>query len=62
MDVLQTILGGGAASLVWFAAGSVLYLNPFVSKLYKGAEGSPGLKKWHSVPKYIGLQYAGILV
>lgn len=62
MDVFQTVMGGGAASLVWFIVGGVLYMNPFVAKFYKSAEGSPGLKKWRSIPKYIALQYAGILV
>jgi len=28
-------------------------MNPFVAKMYKGAENSPALKKWPSVPKYI---------
>lgn len=50
------------ASIVWFIVGSVLYLNPFVAKIYKNAEGSPALKRWPSIPKYIALQYAGILV
>ncbi len=36
-------------------------MNPFVAKIYKDAENSPALKKWPSVPKYIGLQYVGIL-
>ena len=37
------------------------YQNPLVAKIYKSAEGSPGLKKWQSIPKYLGLQYIGIL-
>ncbi|MFH1246438.1 MAG: hypothetical protein V1489_01515 [Candidatus Liptonbacteria bacterium] len=61
MDILRTIFGGGVASVVWFIVGSVLYMNHFVAKIYKNAEGSPGLKKWQSIPKYIGLQYVGIL-
>lgn len=61
IEILQTILGGIIASAVWFIVGSVLYLNPFIAKIYKTAEGLPGLKKWQSIPKYIGLQYIGIL-
>ncbi len=61
IDILQTILGGFIASIVWFIVGGALYMNPFVAKIYKNAEGSPALKKWPSVPKYIGLQYIGIL-
>jgi hypothetical protein len=61
INILQTILGGFLASIVWFIVGGGLYMNPFVTKIYKNAEGSPALKKWPSVPKYIGLQYVGIL-
>lgn len=49
------------ASVVWFIVGGALYQNPFVAKIYKNAEESPGLKKWASVPRYVGLQYAGIV-
>jgi len=59
--ITQIILGGFLASVVWFIVGSVLYMNPFVANIYKGAENSPALKKWASVPKYICLQYVGIL-
>jgi hypothetical protein len=61
IDILQTILGGFVASIVWFIVGGALCMNPFVAKMYKGTENSPALKKWQSVPKYIGLQYVGIL-
>jgi len=61
IDIIQTISGGFVASIVWFIVGGALYMNPFVAKIYKGAENSPALKKWPSVPKYIGLQYVGIL-
>ncbi len=37
-------------------------MNPFVAKIYKDAQGLPGVKKWLNVPKYLSLQYAGILV
>ncbi|MFC1938330.1 hypothetical protein ACFLWH_01570 [Chloroflexota bacterium] len=61
IDIFQTILGGFVASLVWFVAGGALYMNPLVAKSYKGAESSAALRKWPSVPRYIGLQYVGIL-
>lgn len=62
IDFFQTLLGGVVASIVWFIVGSVLYMNPLVAKLYKNAENSPALKKWSSIPRYIFLQYIGILV
>ncbi len=61
IHISQTILGGFVASVVWFIVGGALYMNPFVAKIYKDAESSPALKKWPSVPKYISLQYVGIL-
>ncbi len=61
INVPVTLLAGFVASVVWFTAGSVLYLNPFVARIYKGAEGSPGLKRWSNVPAYIGMQFVGIL-
>ncbi|MBU1118813.1 hypothetical protein KKH43_02955 [Patescibacteria group bacterium] len=60
--IFQIILGGFLASVVWFIVGGALYLNPLVAKMYKNAEGSPGLKKWSSNPKYLTFQYLGALV
>lgn len=61
INIVQAVLGGTAASLAWFIVGGALYMNPVVAKIYKDAEKSPALKKWPSVTRYIGLQYAGIL-
>lgn len=60
-DIVQTIFGGFAASIVWFIAGGALYMNPFVAKIYGDAKRSPALKKWQNIPKYLALHYAGIL-
>ena len=61
MDFFHTISAGLAASIAWFAIGGALYSNPIVARIYKNAGTSPALKKWPSIPKYIGLQYVGIL-
>lgn len=61
-DLLEIILGGFAASIAWFFVGGILYMNPFVSKMYRNAEDSPALKKWQNIPQYLGLQYLGILI
>jgi len=58
----QILFAGFIASLVWFFIGGILYTNPIVAKIYKAAEVSPGLKKWASIPKYLFLQYVGILI
>jgi hypothetical protein len=59
--VVQSIIGGITASIVWFMAGGALYMNPVVAKIYKEVEVSPALKKWSNIPKYLLLQYVGIL-
>jgi len=57
ITILQTILGGFIASIVCFIVGGVLYMNPFVAKIYQNSENSPLLKIWSSVPKYLEIQY-----
>ncbi len=61
-NILQLILSGFIASLIWFIIGGVLYINPLVARIYKKTQTSPALKKWSSTPKYIALQYLGILI
>lgn len=58
-DILWVILGGFTASVALFIVGGALYTNPLVGKIYKESEGSPGLKAWPSVQKYLLLQYLG---
>lgn len=60
---LQVIIAGFVASLAWFILGGGLYMNPWVAKLYKNHEGSPGLKVWKNQPKYLVTMYLlGILL
>ncbi|MBN1573032.1 MAG: hypothetical protein JW984_07550 [Deltaproteobacteria bacterium] len=62
LDILRTLLGGFLASVASFFVLGFLYGNPAVAKIYKNAEGSPALKKWESNPKYIFMQYVGMLI
>lgn len=61
IDILQSLVGGITASLVWFIAGGILYMNSFVARMYSDARNSPGLRKWVSVPEYLRFQFYGIL-
>ena len=61
IDISRAVTGGIVASIAWFVAGGALYMNPVAAKIYKDAEASPALKKWPSVPKYVGFQFAGIV-
>lgn len=63
MDLPQIILSGFLASLAWFIIGGGLYLNPFVAKIYKNLEASPGFKKWQDNKKYLlNMYFLGNLV
>lgn len=62
INLWQTIWAAVVASIVWFIIGGSLYMNPIIAKIYKKAEGSPGLKKWPNTAKYVLLQFVGILL
>jgi hypothetical protein len=42
------------ASIVWFIVGGLLYMNPIVRKIYAQFDSSPVMKRWSSVPQYLG--------
>jgi len=56
-NALQILTAGLLASIVWFILGSVLYVNPWIAKIYKKHEGSPGLKTWKNQKQYIITMY-----
>ena len=61
--IIQILLGGFIASILWFFIGGVLYRNPFIAKIYKDLEDSEGLKKWEDMKKYMITMYVfGILI
>lgn len=60
--IFQSLFGAFIASIIWFIVGGLLYMNPFVARIYKDAETSPALKKWASIPNYLSLHYVGILI
>lgn len=62
LDILKTLLGGFLASVASFFVLGALYGNPPVKKIYEDAEDSPALKTWESKPKYIFMQYVGMLI
>ncbi len=52
VDIIQIIIAGVVASIVWFIVGGALYMNPLVDKMYRQSK-SPALKKWKSSNKYL---------
>ena len=56
-NVLHALLAGCIVSIAWFIAGGILYMNPFVAKVYKKIEDHPGMKKWDNQKKYLTYMY-----
>jgi len=54
IDIVQGILGGIAASVVWFVIGAVVYMNPYVGKIYKKYEEAPSVKNRKNIKTFIG--------
>jgi len=53
IDLIQGIIGGSAATVVWFVVGAVVYMNPFVAKIYKKYEEDPSVKNRKDVKTFI---------
>jgi hypothetical protein len=54
-------MAGGAAAVIWFVVGGLLYMNPPVAKIFKKAEGSPALRVWKKQPVYLLVTFLGVL-
>jgi small-conductance mechanosensitive channel len=53
LDLLSGITAGIAATIVWFIIGAVVYMNPFVAKIYKKYENDPSVKNRKDVKTFI---------
>lgn len=60
--ILKTLLWGSIVGVIHFIVVGFLYQNPSVAKLYKEAEGHPGVKKWDNQPKYLVSMFLGTQV
>lgn len=60
--ITTILLAGFAASVVWFIVGGAVYMNPFVARIYKEYETSPGLKTWGNTASYLMTMFLLILV
>jgi len=57
MEFTQIILSGLIASVLWFIAGGILYMNPFIAKIYKDFKKDPALRKWKDQKIYLASTY-----
>lgn len=53
IDIIQGLIGGFAATIVWFIIGAAVYMNPFVTKIYKKYEETPSVKNRKNIKTFI---------
>ena len=53
LDILNGIIAGLAATIFWFVIGAVVYMNPFVAKIYKKFENDPSVKNRKDIKNFI---------
>jgi hypothetical protein len=53
LALVQGLIGGVAATIVWFFIGALVYMNPFVSNMYKKFENDPAVKNRKDVKTFI---------
>ena len=53
IDIIQGIIGAVAATIVWFVIGAVVYMNPFITNIYKKYEDDPCVKNRKDVKTFI---------
>ncbi len=60
--IVDILLWGLVIGVIHFAIVGALYQNPWVARLYRDAEGDPGVRKWESKKAYIAWMFAGTQV
>jgi hypothetical protein len=59
LNIWQIIWPTLIASVVWFILGGLLYMNPIVRGIYDQFDSSPAMKRWPSIPQYLGVMFLG---
>lgn len=44
IDIVQTMLAGIVATVIWFFVGALVYMNPVVDKIYQKFNNNPNVK------------------
>ena len=60
--ILDILFWGIVVGVIHFVVLGAAYQNPFVARLYKEAEGEPGLRSWPNQKKYIFSMFLGTQV
>jgi hypothetical protein len=53
INILQSLIGGVTAAVVWFFIGAVVYMNPFIAKWYKKYEEDPSVKNRKDIKSFL---------
>ena len=53
IDIIQGLIGAVTATIVWFIVGAIVYMNPFIGKIYKKYEDDPSVKNRKDVKTFI---------
>ena len=62
IDIIQGLIGGIAAILVWFIIGVVVFMNPFVRKIYKKYKDDNSVKNRKDVKSFITITFVFALI
>ena len=60
--MFNILMWGFVIGIIHFVIIGALYQNPFVAKLYRAAEGQPGVRAWADKKKYILSMFLGTQV
>ena len=53
VDIISILIAGFASSIVWFFIGAIVYMNPFVTNIYKKYEDNPTVKNRKNVKTFL---------
>ena len=53
VDIISILIAGFASSIVWFFIGAIVYMNPFVTNIYKKYENNPSVKNRKNVKTFL---------
>lgn len=61
--LIQTLIYGTGAGIIHFLLVGLLYMNPFVGKMYTAEEGKNGaLRVWENKKHYMILMFSGSMI
>jgi len=53
IDILTTFIAAIVATIIWFFIGAIVYMNPFVAKIYTHYEDDPTVKNRKNLKTFL---------